>query len=97
MSKKLQRYIEKQPQIPDGFQYKTCILVSDKPPVSPWCIAMSLVGGLSFIERKLLNQGFLVVITSEVFRTCHEKAMKGLAEGEGSISGRTVAFFQRGY
>jgi hypothetical protein len=52
MSKKLQRYIEKQPQIPDGFQYKTCILVSDSKgytlrnaclrndfPLETWCIS----------------------------------------------------------
>ena len=37
--------------------------------VSPWCIVISLLGRLSFTERKLLNQGFLVVITSEVFRS----------------------------
>jgi hypothetical protein len=29
VNKKLQRYIEKQPQLPDGFQYETSILVSD--------------------------------------------------------------------
>jgi len=42
--------------------------------VSPWCVVMSLLGRLSSIERKLLKQGFLVVIkieviTSEVFRS----------------------------
>jgi len=52
MSKKLQRYIEKQPQLPDGFQYKTAILVSDSKgytlrnaclrnefPLETWCIS----------------------------------------------------------
>jgi hypothetical protein len=52
VNKKLQRYIEKQPQLPDGFQYKTSILVSDSKgytlrnaclwndfPLETWCIS----------------------------------------------------------
>ena len=52
MSKKLERYIEKQPQFPEGYQYKTAILVSDSKgytlrnacvknefPLESWCIS----------------------------------------------------------
>jgi hypothetical protein len=52
VNKKLQRYIEKQPQLPDGFQYETSILVSDSKgytlrnaclwidfPLETWCIS----------------------------------------------------------
>lgn len=50
MSRKLQKYIAEQPQYPNGFQYKTAILVSDSKgftlrnackenefPLETWC------------------------------------------------------------
>lgn len=67
MSKKLRRYISKQPQIPQGFRYKTPILVSDSKgftirnacdnyelPFESWCKAGARTSDLvDIIEERI--------------------------------------------